>query len=128
MKINEILVEQNTGALQPDVAAAIPQTTVLTQVKNTDPYRQYRMGLAIAGARARAAGEIPEPDKNSAWGENMVVVAYTPEDQETLEMGLALMPGENVQKSITTPKSEESPTVGKQSPVQPRGPITKRTK
>lgn len=128
MKIKEILVEQNVGTLQPDVAAAIPQTTVLTQVKNTDPYQQYRMGVAIASARARAAGEITEPDEASAWGENMVVVAYTPEDQETLEMGLALMPGENACKSITTPKSEEAANVGKQSPMPPRGPITRRTK
>jgi hypothetical protein len=128
MKINEILVEQNTGTLQPDVAAAIPQATVLTQVKNTDPYQQYRMGLAIAGARAKAAGEIADVDEASAWGENMVVVAYTPEDQETLEMGLALMPGENASRSISTPKSEEAPNVGKQSPMQPRGPITRRTK
>ena len=49
MKINEILQENAVGTLQPDVADALPNTTVLTDFKNTDPYEQYRMGLAIAG-------------------------------------------------------------------------------
>lgn len=126
MKINEILSENATGKLQPAVADALPNTTVLTQVKNTDPYQQYRMGLAIASARAKAAGEIPEFDETSAWGENMVVTAYTDADQETLELGLKLMPGLNAQRSISTPRSEESKDVSKQSPMQPRGPITKK--
>ena len=128
MKINEILVEENTGSLQPSVADALPNTTVLTDVQNNDAYTQYRMGMAIASARAKAAGEIPEFDETSAWGENMVVTAYTDADQETLEMGLALMPGLNAHRSISTPKSEEAKDVGKQSPMQPRGPITRRIK
>ena len=83
MKINEILNE-NTGTLQPSVADALPNTTVLTDLKNTDPYEQYRMGLAIAGARAKAAGDIAKFNADSAWGENMVITAYTDAEQETL--------------------------------------------
>jgi hypothetical protein len=86
------------------------------------------MGLAIAGARAKATGEIPKFDETSAWGENMVVTAYTDADQETLELGLKLMPGLNAHHSISTARSEESKEVSTQSPMQPRGPITRRTK
>ena len=127
-KINQMLVEQNTGTLQPDVAAALPGVTALTQVLNTDPYKQYRMGLAIAGARAKAAGEIASVDQTSAWGENMIVVAYTPEDQETIELGLSEMPGENASRALNSPRSEEANTVSKQSVTRDRGPITRQTK
>ncbi|CAB4128075.1 hypothetical protein UFOVP112_3 [uncultured Caudovirales phage] len=123
MRAREFISENATGTLQPSIADALPNTTVLTQVKNTDPYQQYRMGLAIAGARAKAAGEIAEVDEASAWGENMVVTAYTPEDQETLEMGLALMPGENAHHAISTARSEEAKDVSKQSVTRDRGPI-----
>jgi len=125
MRAHEFLSEGDTGTLQPDVARALPHTTALTQVKNTDPYQQYRMGLAIAGARARAAGEIGEVDEASAWGENMVVTAYTDADQETLNLALKLMSGENATRELTSPKSEEGAKVNKQSIVSPRGAIKK---
>ena len=125
MKINEILNE-NTGTLQPSVADALPNTTVLTDVQNNDAYTQYRMGLAIASARAKAAGDIPHFDETSAWGENMVVAAYSDADQETLELALKLMPGKNGHHQISTSRSEEAKDVGKQSPMQPRGPIVRK--
>ena len=125
MKINKILNE-NTGTLQPSVADALPNTTVLTDLKNTDPYEQYRMGLAIAGARAKAAGDIAEFNADSAWGENMVITAYTDAEQETLELALKLVPNKSAHHSISTAKSEEAKDVGKQSPMQPRGPIVRK--
>ena len=84
------------------------------------------MGLAIAGARAKAAGDIAEFDADSAWGENMVITAYTPEEQETLELALKLMPNKNAHHSISTARSEEAKTVNTQSPMRPRGPIVKK--
>lgn len=125
MKIHEILSEGNTGSLSADVADALPNTTVLTDMLNTDPYLQYRMGLAIAGARAKDQGLIPAFDEKSAWGENMVVTAYTPEDEETLQLALKDMPGLNAQRQISTPNSTEATDVYKQSPVQNRGAIRK---
>lgn len=124
MKINEILTEGGTGSLTPAVARAIPDVTVLPDLKNTDPYMQYRMGLALAAARANEAGEVSF-EETSAWGENMSVVSYTPEDQETLDLALKLMPGVNADYRISTIKSEEAPDVQKTSPMQSRGPIRK---
>jgi hypothetical protein len=127
MKINEILSEGNTGSLIPDVARALPATEVLTDLPNTDPYLQYRMGLALAAARAYEAGDISF-EETSAFGENMAITAYSNEDLETLRLALKLMPGLNADHLISTVKSEEGKTVSKQSPVQPRGPITRQTK
>lgn len=128
MRAYEFLSESSTGTLQPDVARALPHTTALTQASNTDPYKQYRMGLAIAGARAKALGEIDHVDEASAWGENMVVTAYTDADQETLELALKLMPGDNATRELNSPRSEEGLGVNKQSISAPRGPIALKKK
>jgi hypothetical protein len=125
--INNLLIEGNIGSLVPDVARALPATEVLTNLPNTDPYLQYRMGLALAAARAHEAGDISF-DETSAFGENMAVTAYSNEDLETLKLALKLMPGLNSSHLISTVKSEEGRHVSKQSPVQARGPITRQTK
>ena len=114
-------------SMSADVEAALPATEVLTDLPNTDPYLQYRMGLALAAARAHAAGDISF-EETSAWGENMVVTSYSKEDLETLQLALKLMPGLNAKHLISTVKSEEGKRVNTQSPVSPRGPITRQTK
>lgn len=131
MKITEIIAE---GRATPEIHALsisaeqsgpLPDTIALTDVKNSDPYMQYRMGMAIAGARARDQNLIPEFSETTAWGENMVVTAYTPEDEETLQLALKLMPGKNAQCQMSSKKSTEDPSVYKQSPMQNRGAIRK---
>ena len=114
MKINEILGEGKDDSVRRDVELAVPDTSVLPDLPNQDPYLQYRMGLAIAAARAHNAGHI-DFDETSAWGENMVVTAYSEEDDETLDMALKLMPGLNARRRITTPGSDEMPDVNKTS-------------
>lgn len=124
MKINEILTEGGTGSLLPGIAHALPDVNVLTDLKNTDPYLQYRMGVALAAARAHDEDHIDFAE-TSVWGENMAVVSYTEEDQRTLDLALKLMPGVNAAKRISTRKSEEATDVQKTSPVVARGPIRK---
>jgi hypothetical protein len=118
MRAYEFITESNTGSLSAGVADALPATWVLPDLKSQDPYLQYRFGLALASARARQAGEIPFSDE-SKFGENMIVSAYTPEDEETLKLALALFGKNNASQLITTPKSQESSDVYKQSPVIP---------
>lgn len=124
MKINEILTEGGTGSLLSGIAHALPDVNVLTDLKNTDPYLQYRMGIALAAARAHDEDQIDFAE-TSAWGENMAVVSYTEEDQRTLDLALKLMPGVNAAKQISTRKSEEATDVQKTSPMPARGPIRK---
>lgn len=126
-KINKMLAEGNTGSLIADVADALPATEVLTDLPNTDPYLQYRMGLALAAARAHEAGDISF-EETSAWGENMAVISYTDQDLETLKLAQKLMPGLNAGHLISTVKSEEGKRVYKQSVTRPQGPITRQTK
>ena len=68
----------------------LPGVFVQRQLRNTDAYMQYRYGLAVAAARAHAAGEV-EFSQESAWAENLTQVMYAPEDEETIRLASKLM-------------------------------------
>jgi hypothetical protein len=116
MRAYEFITESATGSLGPGVANALPSTWVLPDLRNQDPYLQYRFGLALASARAKKAGDVPFSSA-SKFGENMVVTAYSPEDEETLMMALALYGEHNAKELISTRPSQEANDVYKQSPV-----------
>ena len=124
MKIREVLAESRTGSLQDDVAKAMPAAYTFPTLQNTDPYTQYRFGLAIAAAR-RQNDEDPyhinspiEFAPTSAWGENLVVVTYEQdEDDRTLELAAKMM---GVPKrQISSTKSQETSDVNTKSPTKP---------
>jgi hypothetical protein len=73
-----------------DVDAALPGVWLQRQLRNTDPYMQYRYGLALAAARADAAGHV-DFEQESGWAENLTIVGYTPEDEEVIKMADKLM-------------------------------------
>ena len=126
MRAHEFITEGGTGSLSPGVANALPATWILPDLKNQDPYLQYRFGLALASARAKKAGDVPFTSA-SKFGENMVVSAFTPEDEETLMMALALYGEHNAKELISTRPSEEANDVYKQSPVANINPKRKIT-
>ena len=117
MKINEILNENATGSLAPAVARTLPATFEFPSLKNTDPYLQYRMGVALASARTQE----PFSDE-SAFGENMSIVGYTDADIETIELAMKLVGKEFSAgaKMITTKHSEEANDVNHNSPLKPK--------
>jgi hypothetical protein len=124
MKIRDLLSESRTGSLQDDVAEAMPAAYVFPTLQNTDPYSQYRFGLAVAMARRQNDPDLynintkEEFAPTSAWGENLVVVTYEQgEDARTLELAAKLM---GVSKrQISSTKSQETPDVYTQSPTNP---------
>ena len=116
MRIKDIIVENASGSLTDAVSNAMPATFVMPGLKNQDPYLQYRFGLALASARARAAGEVPYEDE-STFGENLVVVARSKEEEEQLSMALALFGKDNSKRQIANTESSESSDTYHQSPV-----------
>ena len=96
------------GKLPENDRRAMPATYVLPKLKNQDMYLQYRMGVALAAARAAKEGLI-QWDETSAFGENMTIVARSKEEQEQVELALKMMPGYNEKKMVSTSKSEEDP-------------------
>jgi hypothetical protein len=133
MKIDEILIEDTGGGppkshgtfadLDADQDASLPGVWVQRQLRNTDPYMQYRYGLALAAARADAAGHVTF-SQESPWAENLTIVGYTPEDAELIKMADKLM-GVHATR-IADDASRESAGVNKQSPMRPRRSITKK--
>ncbi len=115
MKIKDIITE--SSSMQDDVASALPMTYVVPKLQNQDPYKQYRFGVAIAKAKGQS-----HSDQNYAastpWGENLVVVGFGNTVDDYIDDALAEIGLTSADKKmITTPKSEESKSVGKTSPV-----------
>ena len=123
MRIQELLNESRTGSLQDDVAKAMPAAYVFPTLQNTDPYQQYRFGLAVASARRQMDADPYGINSNaefapqSAWGENLVVVSYEQEDDRTLELAAKIM---GVPKrQISSTKSQETADINIRSAIQP---------
>jgi hypothetical protein len=108
------LVESTSPGLPDGVRRTISPTMVIPSLINSDTYRQYRYTLALAAARAVAAGEV-EFNAESTWNESMAAVAYTQEELETIEMANKLMNVQGVMISDTP--SQETTDTQTTSPV-----------
>jgi len=122
MRAKEFITEQRV-ALSVDVARAMPGTYIIPGLPNNDFYRQYRFGVAIAGARgqmARAQDSIPPYnfEKETPWGENMIVSSYM-DDNIGNDIDYAMKEvGVSGKELISTMKSEEATDIVKGSPVK----------
>lgn len=119
MRAKEFIIETRVGSLQDDVAKALPATYAIPELKNQDPYLQYRFGVAIAGAKGkeqRTQDNVPDFHRESPWGENQIVVSFDPHIEEWLIDALQEM-GMKGFKRLSTPESEEADSVGNQSPI-----------
>lgn len=121
MRIKDIITEGKIGSLQDDVAAAIPGAYAIPELQNQDPYKQYRFGMALAGARSAKQRNEEGADKftpTSPWGENAIVISYTGTTSEIIDDALdtiGLSPSDK--KQITSQGSQEAKDVSKGSPV-----------
>ena len=88
--ITEVKLHGTWGEVEKNVSDSLPGAFVNRDLRNTDPYMQYRYGLALAGARAKAEHDI-DFEQESAWAENFTLVTYTPEDEETIRLADAMM-------------------------------------
>jgi hypothetical protein len=124
MRAKEFISEDSdgrTGSITQDVALALPGAFKIPKLKNSDPYWQYRFGVAIAGAKGRAQRKkdgVPDYEKDSIFGENEIVVSYDPNVQQWIDDALQTM-GMNSSDCvrIATQGSEEMSDVEKISPV-----------
>lgn len=91
--LKEVKLHGTYGTVEKNVSDSLPGAFVQRELRNTDPYMQYRYGLALAGARAIADGELDKDqfEQESAWAENLAVITYTPEDEETIRLADAMM-------------------------------------
>lgn len=126
MRAREFIVEQSSS-LQVDAARALPATYSFPKLQNQDPYKQYRMGVALAATKNRIhrpehPSEPPQQpmEPRSAWGENMIVVSYDPKIGEWIDAALAEIGLSASDKTlVSTESSNELADTGITSPIKP---------
>ena len=124
MRAKEFITEASRAALSVDVARAMPGTYTIPGLPNSDFYKQYRFGVAIAGARGqmeRVQDSIPPYnfEKETPWGENMIVSSYMDSNIEAdIDYAMRETGVVGGKQLISSMKSEEAIDVVKGSPVK----------
>lgn len=94
MRAKEFLPETKLhgtfGKVDAQVSNSLPGAFVQRDLRNTDPYMQYRYSMALAGARANKDYDV-EFEQESAWAENLALVTFSPEDEETIRLADKMM-------------------------------------
>lgn len=111
--------------IRADVNSSLPSGYVIPKLHNTDPYTQYRFGLALAAApgeqdRAKE-GSGDDVGKESPWNQSFSIVDYSDSQSEQIDAALkmvGLSPSDK--KQITSKGSSETKDVAKSSPVASR--------
>jgi len=123
MRAKEFITEQRV-ALSVDIARALPGTYTIPGLPNNDFYKQYRFGVALAGARGQLEREqdsIPPYnfEKETPWGENLIVSSYLdPNIEADIDFAMKETGVEGGKRLISSEKSEEAVDVVKSSPVK----------
>lgn len=119
MRAHEFITEQNSGSLMKDVVHTLPSSYAIPQLKNQDPYLQYRFGVALAAAKARRidAENVEKYTKETPWGENQVIVSYGEDAGSDIDAALRDM-GMSGKRRVSTKDSKELPGTDAKSPVK----------
>ncbi len=116
--INEAKSKGQASTVAKNRADPLPGVFVQKQLRNTDPYMQYRYAMAVAAARANKEHGVNYAQETS-WAENLTQVMFAPEDEETIMLASKLM-GVKPTK-ITDNSSHEPEGIVTKSPVaQPK--------
>jgi hypothetical protein len=122
MRAKEFIAEQH-GSLTNDVSRALPGTYTIPGLPNSDFYKQYRFGVAMASARGQIERQQDsvsprEFESDTPWGENMIVSSYMdPNIEADIDYAMREV-GVTGKKLISTPGSDEAVDVVKNSPVK----------
>jgi len=126
MKVHELLNEEavpdpklggTSTPLPARVTGPLPGAFVQKELRNTDPYMQYRYGMAVAAAMALQKGELDanQYEQESEFAENLTQVAFSKEEEEIIRLASKLMGV--APKKISDTESTESKAVNTVSPV-----------
>ena len=118
MRASEFITEESERKLIDSVGDPMPATYAFPTLQNNDAYRQYRFGVTLAAARAHQNNEI-NIDSSNPFGENLIVVARSKEEEEQLKLATSLF-GSAQNTLISSSKSEELPGTNKVSPSAPQ--------
>jgi hypothetical protein len=122
MRAREFITERKD--LPPEQANPMRYTYVIPGLSASDPYRNYRFGVALARARSDDGendgvnDHMPEWSAETAFGEHGVVAGMSAGIAQIIDQALSMTNTPGGKELISTPDSTEPPSVDTQSPVK----------
>ena len=122
MRAREFIAEQRE--LPPETKNPLRYTYTLPGLSSSDPYKTYRMGVALARARSDAAKDdlnpfMPAWSAETAFGEHAVVAGMNSGIAQVIDQALAMTNTPGGKQLVSTAESDEPNFVVTQSPVKP---------
>jgi hypothetical protein len=122
MRAREFIVE-NKAQLPPEQADPMRYTYVVPGLSASDPYRNYRFGVALARARSEAVKDnvnpnIPNWHDETAFGEHGIVAGMTPGVAQLIDAALTMTKTPGGKRLVSSPTSTEPAFVDNKSPVK----------
>ena len=121
MRAREFITEQRE--LPPEQADPMRYTFVIPGLSASDPYNNYRFGVAMARARSDAGTDgltnnLPAWSSETAFGEHGVVAGMNSSIEQVIDQALTMTDTPGGKKLVSTPTSTEPASVLTQSPVR----------
>ncbi len=121
MRAREFIREQRE--LPDETKDPMRDTYILPGLSAADPYKSYRMGVALARARSEYRKDdvnpyMPEWTAETAFGEHAVVSGFNHGVAQIIDAALAMTKTPGGKKLVSTPDSSEPEFVPKQSPIK----------
>jgi hypothetical protein len=121
MRAREFITEQQE--LPPETKDPLRYTYTLPGLSSSDPYKTYRVGVALARARSDSIKDnlnpfMPAWSAETTFGEHAVVAGMNAGIAQVIDQALAMTKTPGGKKLISTPKSDEPAFVVTQSPVK----------
>jgi hypothetical protein len=124
MRAREFITEQQK--LPPEISEPLRYTYVLPGLSASDPYNNYRFGVAMARARSdmgqdamQAERFMPAWETETAFGEHGVVSGFDANVDPVIDKALSMTKTPGGKKLVSSSESQEPQTTGKQSPIKP---------
>jgi hypothetical protein len=120
MRAREFVTEQRD--LAPEQQAPMRQTYTIPGLSASDPYNNYRFGVAMARARSDYRKDdvnpyMPEWSKETPFGEHGVVVGMNAGIKPVIDAALRMTGTKGGKKLVTSEKSQEPSTTNATSPI-----------
>lgn len=121
MRAREFIREQRE--LPPETKDPMKNTFILPGLSAADPYKNYRLGVAMARARSDSQSNDVNPDMpawsaETAFGEHAVVVGFSNNVDPIIDAALAMTNTPGGKQLVSTAASEEPDFVDKTSPIK----------
>ena len=121
MRAREFVTEQKD--LSAEQAGPMRYTYVVPGLSASDPYNNYRFGVAIARARSDYGKDgvnphMPEWSAETAFGEHGVVVGMNGGIEQIIDQALAMTNTAGGKKLVSSADSNEPAFVDIQSPIK----------